>query len=115
VEKTAADRLTICIFCNIEQESIQANYHHMQTVHNLAIPFCEYLKDISIVLRLIIKKIFSFNCCLGCDSQGFAKYRALQNHIVFPLLRSIKTMPLSIPMTWRNSCQECMMLIRWTR
>lgn len=80
--KTAKDDLSICLFCNRANESIEANLAHMRSEHNLDIPFVEYIKNLKGCLQIMVKKIFDYVACLSCDSQTFKNYSGVQNHML---------------------------------
>jgi hypothetical protein len=88
-QKTTLDNINICVFCNEEKTSLNENYEHMKSVHNLDIPLEAFLKDIQGAINLIAKKIFTYKACLGCDSQNFETIWALQNHIVNIIYKQI--------------------------
>ena len=81
-EKTTLDDVTICLFCNVKNETLKENMYHMVQKHKLDIPFVLYIKSYTDLLKLLAKKIFKYHACLTCDSQKFESIRALQNHMI---------------------------------
>lgn len=81
-ELTTLDDISICLFCNIKNTTLEQNIMHMIEVHKLDIPLNSAIKKIKGYIKLLAEKIFKYNACLYCDSQNFINYKALQNHMV---------------------------------
>jgi pre-60S factor REI1 len=80
--KTTKDDHTICLFCNHKNDTVDDNISHMIKIHKFEVPFASYVKNISGMMKVIIKKIFDYLACLSCDLQGFKNYKSLQNHML---------------------------------
>jgi hypothetical protein len=81
-QKTTKDDNTICLFCNLKNETIGDNVAHMIKAHKFEVPFAEHVKNVNGMMKVIIKKIFEYLSCLSCDLQGFKNYKSLQNHML---------------------------------
>ena len=79
---TTLEDNTICMFCNVKNESLESNILHMTQNHKFEIPMSSALKREKAFIRLLADKIFKYNACLTCDNQNFGNYRSLQNHMV---------------------------------
>ena len=81
-EKTTLDDITICIFCNKQNENLEKNISHMLEIHKLDVPFLSYIKNYPGLVKLMAKKIFKYKACLTCDTQKFETYKSLQSHMI---------------------------------
>lgn len=81
-EKTTLEDLCVCLFCNKKLPDMEKNFLHMVDAHRLDIPFVYCIRNYKGLLKLLAKKIFTYNACLTCDSQNFKNHKSLQNHMV---------------------------------
>jgi pre-60S factor REI1 len=81
-EKTTNDDVTICLFCNAKNESVETNMVHMIEAHKFEVPFIFCIKNVQGMLKLMAKKIVTYQACLTCDYQNFKNYKAVQNHML---------------------------------
>ena len=81
-EKTTNDDVTICLFCNAKHESVETNMVHMVEAHKFEVPFIFCIKNVQGMLKLMAKKIVTYQACLTCDYQNFKNYKAVQNHML---------------------------------
>jgi hypothetical protein len=81
-ELTTLDDISVCLFCNVKNESIEKNIFHMLEVHKLEIPVRQAVKNAKGFLKILADKVFKYKACIYCDAQNFGSYKSLQNHMV---------------------------------
>jgi len=81
-ELTTIEDISVCLFCNIKNDSLENNIFHMLEVHKLEIPIRQAVKNSKGFLKILAEKVFKYKACIYCDAQNFNSYRSLQNHMV---------------------------------
>ncbi len=82
--KTTLDSVSICLFCNAENDTLEKCLEHMQEKHSFVLPYSEGLKDKAAVMKYLAEKIQIGNICLGCNNYrtgGFKNAQAVQQHM----------------------------------
>lgn len=79
---TTLDDISVCLFCNVKNESLEKNIFHMLDVHKLEIPVRQAVKNAKGFLKILADKVFKYKACIYCDAQNFGSYKSLQNHMV---------------------------------
>eukprot|EP00042_Codosiga_hollandica_P029627 m.165449 g.165449 ORF g.165449 m.165449 type:complete len:393 (-) comp53120_c0_seq3:196-1374(-) len=83
-EAAAGLKITNCIFCPIESESLEANVEHMTVVHSFFVPEIEYLQDLSGLIAYLQEKVGDFHMCLRCNGRGrkFHSLTSVRQHML---------------------------------
>ena len=61
----------------------------MNTTHHFEIPFKKCIKNTKGFIKVLSKKLFTYNACLTCDYQNFVTSKALQNHMVIKYIKDL--------------------------
>lgn len=66
----------------MKNSNLTENVKHMVEAHKFEIPVFSCMTNLKGFIKVLSKKIFTYNACLACDQQNFNNYKSLQNHMV---------------------------------
>jgi pre-60S factor REI1 len=71
-----------CLFCGLLSPDVEANVHHLETVHHFSIPMAVHCKDVAALLAYLARKVNGL-MCIVCNerTRSFASLEALRDHM----------------------------------
>lgn len=71
-----------CLFCGLLSDSVDANVHHLETVHHFMIPMAQHCKDVAALLSYLARKINGLMCVVCNErTRAFSSLEALRDHM----------------------------------
>lgn len=72
----------VCLFCNLDSSTLEANISHMSTAHGFTIPFQDFLAvDLETVVYYLHFIIASYRECISCGTRR-STIEGIQQHMI---------------------------------